>query len=54
MNILVVLIIVLLLVGGGGYWSGWHTAFPGGSYGWGGGIVGIIVLLVILHLLGLI
>jgi hypothetical protein len=53
MNILVVLIIVLLLVGGGGYYGGWHTGFPGVTYGLGGGIVGIILLLVILRLLGL-
>ena len=53
MNILVVLIIMLLLIGGGGYYGGWHTEFPGWTYGWGGGIVGIILLLVILRLLGL-
>lgn len=54
MNILVVLIVVILLFGaGGGYYAGWGSAFPyGGPVGYGGGIVGLILLLVVLRLLG--
>ena len=53
MNGLILLIILLLFLGGGGYYGGWHQGFPGGAEGWGGSLVGIILLLVALRLVGL-
>jgi hypothetical protein len=55
MSLLVILIIVVLLFGGaGGYYGGWGNSFPGGHFGYGGGLIGIILVLVVLRLIGLI
>jgi len=49
MNLIVLLLIILILAGGFGV----HYAGPG-YYGYGGGIVGILVLILVLKLLGVI
>ncbi len=52
MNRLIILIIVIQVAGGGGYYGGFRANL-GGPYGFGGGIVGIILLLIVLRLLGI-
>lgn len=49
-TILLIILIVLLLGGGGGYYGG--RAFIGPDYGYHGGIVTILVVLLVLWLLG--
>jgi hypothetical protein len=51
MRLLILLIIVIVIFGGaGGYWGGWGNSFPGDHFGYGDGLVGLIILLVILRL----
>lgn len=53
MNILVLILIILLVCGGGfGVYGGWHTGFPGGPVGYGGGIGLVVVILLVVLLLG--
>lgn len=46
--ILIVLLVLLLLGGGIGFNSGWHASYPG-PY-WGGGSVGLVLIVILLVL----
>lgn len=50
MNTLVILLIVLVVLGGGGAYWGQANGQPWAP--WGGGLIGVLVLLLILKLLG--
>ena len=55
MNLLVLLIVLLFVFGGGGaYLGNWHNVSPGGPIGYGGGLIGLVLLLVILRVFGVI
>jgi hypothetical protein len=47
---LIVIILLLLVLGGGGGWYGWNQGGP--SYGIGGGLGTILLVLLVIWLLG--
>ena len=50
MYLLLIVLLVLLVLGGGfGYQTGWHASYPG-PY-WGGGSVGLVLLVILLVLI---
>lgn len=52
MSLGIVIIYALLLVGGlGAYYGNWHSRFPGGAFGYGGGLLTLIVIILVVAFL---
>lgn len=53
MNLVLAIVIILLIFGGaGGYWGGWAANYPyGGHYGYGGSLIGLIVIVLLIAFL---
>jgi hypothetical protein len=51
MSPILIIILVIVLLGGFGWHQGYYSSFPGGQFGYGGGLGTILIILLVLYLL---